>query len=459
MATPASPFEDPPTVSAGRGRERAFEALLACAFLKQQIELRRQFAMDDRRPRSQAERQHPLWGRGMDGVLALLTERTLAITGATGAAIALAEPRGVVCRASSGNAPPVGSTVDLKSGFSGLAILTGELLRCNDTQTDARVDAMSCAALGINSLMALPLLRPNNAAIGLLQVFSDRPNAFGEREMSVLRLLAGFVLEAVQTNLPSYPAPPEISRTVATQLIPLPEAPAKERAAGEDTSKKTAAASASTDAWSEVEPDILAAPDEDEAPEGPWRKYLPLAIAIVFIAAIVAGALAWRHLHEAEKAPEPAPISEQKTQPMAPSTASLETVSTVAPAASTPAVDSQPAVPSNAVPAADFARVTDLRHWSTPQSSTVVIELQREVPFLAHRLHSPERIYFDVQDSKLAPELKDKTFQIEDGLVERVRVASPQNGISRVVLDTKGEREFSTSVSAEPYRIIVEVKK
>jgi hypothetical protein len=65
----------------------------------------------------------------------------------------------------------------------------------------------------------------------------------------------------------------------------------------------------------------------------------------------------------------------------------------------------------------------------------------------------------DVQDSQLVPELKDKVFQISDGLVERVRVASPQSGVSRVVLDTQGEREFSTSVSTQPYRIIVEVKK
>lgn len=440
-------------VSPGTGRERAFEALLACAFLKQQIDLRRQVTMDERRPRTQAERQQSIWGRGMDGVLALLTDRTLAITGANGAAIALAEPRGVVCRASSGNAPPVGSIVDLQSGFSGLALLTGELLLCNDTQSDERVDAMSCAGLGIRSLVALPLVRLNNAAIGLLQVFSDQPNGFSEREMNIVKMLGGFALEAVQTNLPSYPAPPEISRTVATQVIPLPEVPAKAR-----TQEKTDTNAANVaDPWSEVEPNILAAPAEQEEPEAGWRKYLAWATAILFIAGIVGGALAWRHFHDVGKAP--VPVSEQQTpEQVAPTTASLETIAATAASSTGAAVDA-PSPAANTLSATELAKVTDLRHWSTPQSSTVVIELQRETPFLAHRLHAPERIYFDVQDSQLAPELKDKVFQIGDGIVERVRVASPQNGVSRVVLDTNGEREFSTSVSTEPYRIIVEVKK
>ncbi len=440
-------------VSSGARRERAFEALLACAFLKQQIDLRRQVTMDERRPRTQAERQQAVWGRGMDGVLALLTERTLAITDASGASIALADPRGVVCRASSGNATPVGSMVDLQSGFSGLAILTGELLLCNDTQSDARVDAASCAALGIRSLLALPLVRPNHATIGLLQVFSDQPDAFGEREVNIVKMLGGFALEAVQTNLPSYPVPPEISRTVATQVIPLPEAPPKTR----PPEKPEAIAGDVADAWSEVEPNILAAPDEDDEPEAEWRKYVPLAIAILFIAAIVAGALLWRHFHDAAKTS--LPVSEPQTSSqVAPTTASLETVAATTSPSTGPAIDIQSPA-ANTAPATDLAKVTDLRHQSTPQSSTVVIELQRETSFLAHRLHAPERIYFDVQDSQLAPELKDKTFQIGDGIVQRIRVASPQSGISRVVLDTTGEREFSTSVSTQPYRIIVEVKK
>lgn len=440
-------------VSAGARRERAFEALLACAFLKQQIDLRREVTIDERRPRTQAERQLPVWGRGMDGILALLTERTLAITHASGAAVALAEPRGVVCRASSGNAPPVGSIVDLQSGFSGLAILTGELLFCNDTQSDERVNAASCAALGIRSLVALPLLRPNHAAIGLLQVFSDQPHAFGEREVNILKMLGGFALEAVQTNLPSYPAPPEISRTVATQVIPLPEAPPKARVPEKPEAKPADV----TDAWSEVEPNILAAPDEDEESPPGWRKYVPLAIAILLMAGIVAGALLWRHLRNSHEAP--VPLSEQQApEQVAPTTASLETIAATAPPSTGAAVDAQrPA--ANTAPTTQLTRVIDLRHWSTPQSSTVVIQLQRETPFLAHRLHAPERIYFDVQDSQLAPELKYKSFQIGDGIVERIRVASPQNGVSRVVLDTIGEREFSTSVSTEPYRITVEVKK
>ena len=62
-------------------------------------------------------------------------------TGATGAAIALRTEDAVCCRASAGApSPEVG--VRLRAGISltGLCIGTGEILLCNDTNTDRRVD-------------------------------------------------------------------------------------------------------------------------------------------------------------------------------------------------------------------------------------------------------------------------------------------------------------------------------
>jgi len=438
--------------SPGGARDRAFEALLACAFLKQQMDLRltthRQLSRQSRRARAQDEAQQVL-GQGLDGVLVLLAERTATITGASGVAIALAEPRGVVCRAAAGNAPPPGSTIDLRSGFSALAILTGEVLRCNDTQSDDRVDAASCAQLGIRSLVAVPLLR-KDAVIGLVEVFSDQANQFAEREVNVLKLVAGFVLEAVDTGV--NPATVEMPRTVATQVIPLPELPIK----SPTEAAATTAAVPPAESWEEVEPNILAAPDEDENEAGTdWARFFPVLIAIAFIAAIVAGGFGWRHFGATRKAPVPVTAPEQKIDQVTPPTAALQTVADSAGTGATGAAPSSSASSGSAEP----AKITDLRHWSAPQSCTVIIELAREAPFLAHRLHGPERIYFDVQDSQLAPELKDKAFAIGDGIVERVRVASPEPGVSRVVLDTTGEREFSTSVSTEPYRIIIEVRK
>jgi N-acetylmuramoyl-L-alanine amidase len=103
--------------------------------------------------------------------------------------------------------------------------------------------------------------------------------------------------------------------------------------------------------------------------------------------------------------------------------------------------------------------VTGIRHWSSADSSTVVIDLEEQVQYEAHRLSDPERIYFDLHHTGLAPGLFGKTIEIGDGLLVRVRVAQPVQGVSRVVLETKGGSNFSVSLESNPYRLVVEVRK
>lgn len=457
----------------GRG-ERAFQALLACAFLKQQMDLRlatQQLTAHGRRLRSLADTQSDIRDRELDEVLALLAERTRIITGATGTAIALSGQRGVICRAASGNAPDIGAMIDPESGFSGLAILSGEILRCDDTQSDSRVDAPMCAQLGIRSLAAVPVLRRSNNVIGLLEVFSDKPHAFGDREIHVLRLLAGFILEAVQAATPASTSA-DGARTVATQVIPLPELPVKtpgtERSEKEPQAKTASVAEASgvasTNAeCTDVEPNILAAPDED-VEATPWQafrqKAIPLIVGVGVLLLIVASVWTWRYF-AARRNATPQALPELKINEVVPALPSLQPAS--ATIAQTPEVVSQapvhPAAPPKTPVQRELPKVLDIRHWSTPEASMVVIELEREVPFISHRLHAPERIYFDVQGSQLGPALKDKSFEISDGIVEKIRVASPQSEVSRIVLDTKGEHEYTTSVATHPYRVIIEVRK
>ena len=77
-------------------------------------------------------------------------ERALALTRSYGAAVALAEPGGFVCRASAGGiAPPIGTRLDSKSGISGACVRTGHLLRCDDPESDPFVDRDSCHCLGV----------------------------------------------------------------------------------------------------------------------------------------------------------------------------------------------------------------------------------------------------------------------------------------------------------------------
>ena len=104
-------------------------------------------------------------------------------------------------------------------------------------------------------------------------------------------------------------------------------------------------------------------------------------------------------------------------------------------------------------------RVTDIRHWSSADSSTVVIDIQDQVQYEAHRLPHPERIYFDLHDTTLAAALSNRIIAVNDTLLQRVRVAQPMAGVTRVVLETNGASDFSVSLEPNPYRLVIEVRK
>jgi GAF domain-containing protein len=138
-------------------------------------------------------------GPDLVAALQLVVARAQTLVRASGAAIALsAENRAVmVCRVSSGeDAPPVGAELQIGSGFSGECVRAGRPLRCDDAESDPRVDHASCRALGIRSILAAPV-RVVGRVIGLIEAFSPQPNAFSESDAVVLRRLADAVLVAV----------------------------------------------------------------------------------------------------------------------------------------------------------------------------------------------------------------------------------------------------------------------
>ncbi len=161
--------------------------------------------------------QHQVEALGADfgAAMQLIAERSHSLTRASGAAVALPEkdPEFMVCRASSGDdAPPVGARLHVGSGFSGECVKTGVLLRCDDSETDARVDRERCRALGLRSILAAPV-RVGDKSIGLVEALSSQPNAFTDGDGRVLQRMADMVLAAINRsaraeNLPPLAPPP-----------------------------------------------------------------------------------------------------------------------------------------------------------------------------------------------------------------------------------------------------------
>lgn len=118
--------------------------------------------------------------------LHLLVERAQALTRASGAAIALSEGTEMVCRASAGEAPPIGARFQAGSGFSGECVRTATLQRCDDAEVDPIVDRESCRSLGIRSMIASPIVTGGKVH-GLLEVFSPHAYVFEETDVMALR--------------------------------------------------------------------------------------------------------------------------------------------------------------------------------------------------------------------------------------------------------------------------------
>lgn len=153
-------------------------------------------------------------GPDLDTALQLIAERSLAFTHASGAAIALSQGPEMICVASAGSdAPGVGTRLQVGEGFSGECARTGRLLRCDDSETDPRVDRESCSALGIRSMVAVPI-RMGEHVLGLLEVFSPAANAFNHSDDVVLQRLAETVLAAV--NRATHAEAPATSPRVAS---------------------------------------------------------------------------------------------------------------------------------------------------------------------------------------------------------------------------------------------------
>src|SRR6266478_7763835 len=130
-------------------------------------------------------------------VLNEIVEQACLATGATGAAIIVERDGEMVCRASSGvNAPQFGARLESESGLTAECIRSWRVQRCEDAQADPRADAEASRSLGVRSVVILPLLR--NGLVGLLEVFSSRAGAFGERDELILDALTQRILKNVE---------------------------------------------------------------------------------------------------------------------------------------------------------------------------------------------------------------------------------------------------------------------
>jgi len=189
---------------------------------------------------------------------------------ATGAAIALERDGEMICRATIGaNAPDLGVPVEMSSGLAAECLNSAHVQHCDDTETDARVDAAACRRQGVRSMLMVPVVEQGRV-LGILELFSDQPNAFAVSDLATLLSLSERIVEhkrEVELGQATITAEPQTAVEAAAEF-PNEYAP------------------------QDSEEAILPAESESSATSSAWTAILGL---LVIAAAIALGvALGWR---------------------------------------------------------------------------------------------------------------------------------------------------------------------
>ena len=194
----------------------------------------------------------------------------------------------------------------------------------------------------------------------------------------------------------------------------------------------------------------------------PWL--LVMLVGTVIAAAFIAGV--WWKLKTAQIGGQMVQNKPQIEQPVVPAMSPTTAAPTPLPATSSAATDAladnQPEdTPATPQELSKFPRVSGVRHWSSADSSTVVLDLEDQVQYEPGHLPNPERFYFDLRDTQLAPELQGKSFE-GDALLSHIRIAQPVSGMTRIVLEARATSNLSTpqvSLERDPYRLVIQVSK
>jgi N-acetylmuramoyl-L-alanine amidase/putative methionine-R-sulfoxide reductase with GAF domain len=489
------PAQDPTHDSTPKPSQRdALQALLAFSALHDQVRRRKALATPHRgfdagAPVAEFERDEQFV---LDEVLQLVAERAVAITGADGLAIALAENNEIVLRASAGTVrPDVGARIDRDSAFSGACFRAAQVVNCDDTETDPRVNLQSCRKMGARSMVAVPLCG-RRRVIGLLEAFSTWPFGFNDTDIRNLSLLAELILGALKPEdedrfaesaqaaahtleasavVPAKAAsviePQAVRVTPTIPLVDRKPVKAEANSAGATAILDDPAAEKSLPLETASQPEIAIL----ELQSANRRPVALILLVCIVIATAFAGGAWWKLktaqlssavIHTERMAIKPSVAEAPKVAAAASAPQTAAANSTTAPNLS-PDVISEGDEPDNSPATAQelskFPRVTGVRHWSSADSSTVVLDLEDQVQYEAHRLAAPDRIYFDLRDTQLATGLLGKSLEVGDSFVGRIRMAQPVAGMTRIVLETKANSTFSVSLEPNPYRLVVEVRK
>jgi N-acetylmuramoyl-L-alanine amidase len=106
--------------------------------------------------------------------------------------------------------------------------------------------------------------------------------------------------------------------------------------------------------------------------------------------------------------------------------------------------------------------VDDLRFWSNPNYTRIVIDASRETSYYHHLLkkdpsiNKPPRLYVDLKESRLGNNIKTR-IPINDDLLMDARAGQYTKDSVRVVVDIKSFKTYKIFSLKDPFRIVIDV--
>jgi N-acetylmuramoyl-L-alanine amidase len=164
-----------------------------------------------------------------------------------------------------------------------------------------------------------------------------------------------------------------------------------------------------------------------------------MVIAFSLLAGAVAGIVAYRYAASGGK------LQAAKPAPVAAAAAVVER----------PAVGEKPAVANP--PAVGNPAVLRIEPQLVQGNLQLTITLDRLVPYDAHRLDHPDRVYVDLHGARLAPELAGKTAFVKQAGVSDIRLGQTQSDSVRVVLDLDKRFDYSVTPQTQPAAVVLKL--
>ncbi len=203
--------------------------------LERRVAARRQRRTDEAEARGELERlaaiietqsDVALAGLGLDALMSLLCERSRVLCGADGAAVALLEADSEMhyLVATGSLAPFIGFRLRVEGSLTGTSLQRGEVMRTDDSESDVRVNVEALRHVRARSMICVPLWREGRP-MGVLNVTGRRANAFDDRDVRTLELMAG-LLGAAMGNAAEAQARQELMAQNTLALSALEESQA-----------------------------------------------------------------------------------------------------------------------------------------------------------------------------------------------------------------------------------------